>query len=313
MEDYDYEDEEADEEVEDIRTLDTKKEMVRIRAEKKLTLARVKRLLRESEDLLEFDIDAEQFHSNEIQKGCDYLMGMHLEIARARDHELQYLSSWIMSRVKTANDDKEEMKERKDEQKDAKEDTLGPVYERQMHFKSSTNRTASEMLVECHKNIEWLKAREKHIIKEMKDTYETHLSNAALRFEKLDIAYKSLVKVNATLKETLIECEHERDAWQRQFMAEQEINDNLIAEKTGKKHKRPPPSEAQLEYKNAIKKLRDAAEAKEQEFEDMTRQCAEKQEILDGLIKELKETKETLDDSNKKAGDLLLQLARSKN
>ena len=58
MGDYDYEDEEADEEVEEIRTLDTKKEMVRIRAEKKLTLARVKRLLRESEDLLEFDIDA---------------------------------------------------------------------------------------------------------------------------------------------------------------------------------------------------------------------------------------------------------------
>jgi hypothetical protein len=63
-----------------------------------------------------------------------------------------------------------------------------------------------------------------------------------------------------------------------------------------------------LEY--AIKKLRDAAEAKEQEFEDMTRQCVEKQEILDGLIKELAETKETLDDSNKKAGDLLLHLTR---
>jgi hypothetical protein len=65
-----------------------------------------------------------------------------------------------------------------------------------------------------------------------------------------------------------------------------------------------------LEY--AIKKLRDAAEATEQEFEDMTRQCVEKQEILDGLIKELAETKETLDDSNKKAGDLLLQLARAR-
>ena len=63
-----------------------------------------------------------------------------------------------------------------------------------------------------------------------------------------------------------------------------------------------------MEY--AIKKLRDAAEAKEQEFEDMTRQCVEKQEILDGLIKELAETKETLDDSNKKAGDLLLHLTR---
>jgi hypothetical protein len=94
-----------------------------------------------------------------------------------------------MSRVKTANDDKEEMKERKDEQKDAKEDTFGSVYERQMH-----------------------------LIKEMKDTYETHLSNAGLRFEKLDIAYKSLVKVNTTLKETLIQCEDERDAWKRRFM-----------------------------------------------------------------------------------------------
>ena len=96
MEDYDYEDEEGDEEVEEIHTLDTKKEMVRILAEKKPTLTRVKRLLREGEELLEFDIDAEQFHSTEIQKGCDYLMGMHLEDVRTHDDELQYLSSWIM-------------------------------------------------------------------------------------------------------------------------------------------------------------------------------------------------------------------------
>ena len=56
----------------------------------------MKRLLRESEDLLEFDIQVDQFHNNEIQKGHDYLMDrMHQEDVRDRDDELQYLSSWV--------------------------------------------------------------------------------------------------------------------------------------------------------------------------------------------------------------------------
>ncbi len=47
----------------EIRTLDARKELLKIRTEKRQTLARVKALLFRSEDILAFDIEAEEFET----------------------------------------------------------------------------------------------------------------------------------------------------------------------------------------------------------------------------------------------------------
>ena len=170
--------------------------MIRIRSEKKQTLARVRELMKRSEDILSFDKEAEEGESESMKKSADDLMQMHEEDASALDEELSHLNSWIRDRLQVAKEDKAELKERRDEQTDSKEDKFKPVYDRQMLLKTTTHKSAVEMLTECHKKIDTQQARERKKIKEMKDKYESQIGALNLKFEKQRVAHESLQKVN---------------------------------------------------------------------------------------------------------------------
>ena len=62
--------EDENDEVVEIRTMDTRGAMIRIRAEKKQALARVRELMKRSEDILTFDMEAEEVESESMKKGA---------------------------------------------------------------------------------------------------------------------------------------------------------------------------------------------------------------------------------------------------
>ena len=62
--------EDENDEVVEIRTMDTRGAMIRIRAEKKQAMARVRELMKRSEDILTFDMEAEEVESESMKKGA---------------------------------------------------------------------------------------------------------------------------------------------------------------------------------------------------------------------------------------------------
>ena len=231
-----------------------------------------------------------------LKKECDDFFGMHEEDSKARDEELYFLDAWIKTKVQVAKDDKAELKERKDDQADTKEDKFEPLYDRQMQLKLTTNKSALEMLEEAHKKMEAQKSREKRLLKEHKDKTDLQINALNVKFEKLDIAHKGLLREHANLKAELSDTVDERDAWQRQFVSEQELNYKL-QEKTGEPPKPRPNQGADsarervLKSMNEMKELREAAEAKDLEIQGLNGKLAELQKQLEGCLQQLEGAK----------------------
>lgn len=138
---------------------------------------------------------------------CDSLYGIHEEDCKYRDEELYFLDAWIKTKVpvpkapttkfqtptncglkvllnlnfvtpaklKTptkvaiAKSDEIELKGRKDDHADTKEDKFEPLYDRQMMLKLTTHKSALEVLEEAHKKMEAQRAHEKRLLREHKE------------------------------------------------------------------------------------------------------------------------------------------------
>lgn len=221
---------------------------------------------------------------------------MHEEDSKARDEELYFLDAWIKTKLQVVKDDKAELKERKDDQADTKESAFEPLYDRQMQLKFTTNKCALEMLEEAHKKMEAQKSREKRLLKEHKEKTDLQINALNVKFEKLDIAHKGLLREHTNLKAELSDTVDERDAWQRQFVSEQELNYKL-QEKSGEPAKARPNQGADsarervLKSMNEMKELREAADAKDLEIQDCNRKLAELEKQLEGCLLQLEGAK----------------------
>lgn len=165
-----------------------------------------------------------------------------------------------------------------------------------MQLKFTTNKSALEMLEEAHKKMEAQKSREKRLLKEHKDKTDLQINALNVKFEKLDIAHKGLLREHTNLKAELSDTVDERDAWQRQFVSEQELNYKL-QEKSGESPKPRPNQGADsarervLKSMNEMKELREAAEAKDLEIQDLNGKLAELQKQLEGCLQQLEGAK----------------------
>ena len=246
---------------------------------------------------------------------CDRLNGIHEEDCKYRDEELFVLDSWIKTKVAIAKSDEKELKGRTDDQADTKEDKFEPLYDRQMMLKLTTHKSALEVLEEAHKKMEAQKAHEKRLLKEYKEKADMQIKKCTLKFDTLDIAHKGLLRELASLKMELRDTESERDAWQRQFVTEQELNFKLQEEKSGEPPKvRPHQGEDArakvLKSMNEIKELREAGERKDRAIGELNSKLAVLEQQLSECSQQLQAAKLDNDQLRAKVKDLEYQILK---